>query len=430
MQKIDEKIDKMKVIYGNKELELPVLHGTEGADCVDIGTFEKELNLYTFDPAFVSTASCHSNITFIDGDKGILAHRGYTIEELAGHRTFLETFFLLFTGKNHSDSLEEFEQFKKTALDNMKIDDVTKSIISSFKKTDHPMAIVMAAFSNVAAKNCSNWNPIDSTLVRQTLIKLVGEFLACVIITYRFIKGKGLEIKMTPHFTETICLNLFDEEHFRSNKKLVESVFNTLFVLHADHEQNASTSTVRMVASTEVNPYASVVAGVAALWGPLHGGANEAVVNMLEGIQSAEEVPAFLEKVKNKEGKLMGFGHRVYKNYDPRAKLIKNTCDVVLETFQHVGDKDKLFIARELEKQAMADEYFTSRKLFPNVDFYSGIIYKALDVPTQFFTVMFAAARVAGWSAQMFEFYSESRKISRPRQLYTGLKVGSRSTNL
>ncbi len=418
-----QKFDKMKVVYGGKELELNVLHGTEGADCVDISPLERELNLYTFDPAFVSTASCHSNITFIDGDKGILAHRGYPIESLAGSRTFLETFFLLFTGKNHEDSYPEFELFKKTAIDNMKIDDITKLVITSFKKTDHPMAILMSAFSHIASKNCANWNPNEPELVRKTLIKIVGEFLACVITIYRFIKGKTLEIKMTPHFTETICLNMFDEEHFKSHKKIVENVFNKLFVLHADHEQNASTSTVRMVASTEVNPYASIVAGIAALWGPLHGGANEAVINMLEGIHSVDEVPSYLAKVKSKEVKLMGFGHRVYKNYDPRALLIKDTCDTVLETFQHVGDKEKLFIARELEKQAMADEYFTSRKLFPNVDFYSGIIYKALDVPTSFFTVMFAAARVAGWSSQMYEFYGEPRKISRPRQLYTGEKV-------
>lgn len=418
-----QKFDKMKVIYGNKELELPVLHGTEGADCVEISSFEKELNLYTFDPAFLSTASCHSKITFIDGDKGILAHRGYPIEALAGHRTFLETFFLLFTGKKHEDDYPNFEIFKKIAMDNLKIDEKTKSIITSFNKDDHPMAILMAAFSYIASKNCLSWNPNDLEQVRKTLIKISGEFLACVITVYRYIKGKSLEIKITPHFTETICLNMFDEEHFRANKKIVESVFNKLFVLHADHEQNASTSVLRITASTEVNPYASIVAGIATLWGPLHGGANEAVIDMLNGINSVEDVPSYIAKVKTKEVKLMGFGHRVYKNYDPRALLIKDTCDTVLETFQHVGEKEKLFIARELEKQAMNDEYFTSRKLFPNVDFYSGIIYKALDVPTQFFTAMFAGARVAGWCSQMYEFYSEPRKISRPRQLYIGEKI-------
>jgi citrate synthase len=416
--------NSVKVSYKGKELELNVLHGTEGPDCVDISPFEKDLHLFTFDPAFVATASCESKITFIDGDKGVLAHRGHLIENLTGETTLLELFFLLMTGKKKDEDIANFEPFKKIALDNLKIDESTVKIISSFKKTDHPMGILMAAFSNIAAKNSSKWNPSDVEAIRKTLVKLVGEFLACVIVVYRFVKGKSLEIKLTPHFTESICLNMFDEEDFRSHKKEVEDIINRLFVLHADHEQNASTSTVRMVASTEVNPYASVVAGIAALWGPLHGGANEAVVKMLDGIHSVEEIPSYLEKVKTKEVKLMGFGHRVYKNYDPRAKAIKKSCDAILDTFSAGGvEYEKLAIARELEKQAMADDYFTSRKLFPNVDFYSGIIYKALDIPTNFFTVMFAAARVTGWCAQMYEFYQHPRKISRPRQLYTGEKV-------
>ena len=332
------------------------------------------------------------------------------------------------TGKKKEEDIANFEPFKKIAIDNLKVEDSTIKVITSFKKTDHPMGILMAAFGHISAKHSSNWNPNDIELVRNTVIQLVGEFLACVIVIYRFIKGKSLDVKLTPHFTESICLNMFDEPHFKNHKKEVEDIINRLFVLHADHEQNASTSTVRMVASTEVNPYASVVAGIAALWGPLHGGANEAVVKMLDEIKSVEKIPAYLEKVKNKEVKLMGFGHRVYKNYDPRAKAIKKSCDAILDTFS-ANDKEsrkefeKLNIARELERQAMEDEYFTSRKLFPNVDFYSGIIYKALDIPTNFFTVMFAAARVTGWCAQMYEFYAGARKISRPRQLYTGEKV-------
>lgn len=417
-------MSKVKVDYKGKNIELNVLHGTEGPDCVDISPFEQELHLFTFDPAFVSTASCESKITFIDGDAGVLAHRGHLIENLTGHTTLLELFFLLMTGKKKEEDIDNFEPFKKIAIDNLKIEESTIKVITSFKNTDHPMGILMAAFGHIAAKNSAEWNPNNLETVRKTLIKLVGEFLACVITIYRFIKGKSLEVKLTPHFTESICLNMFDEPHFRSHKKEVEEIINRLFVLHADHEQNASTSTVRMVASTEVNPYASVVAGIAALWGPLHGGANEAVVKMLDGINSVNDIPAHLEKVKAKEVKLMGFGHRVYKNYDPRAKAIKTSCDAILDTFAAGGvEYEKLTIARELERQAMADDYFTSRKLFPNVDFYSGIIYKALDIPTNFFTVMFAAARVTGWCAQMYEFYSDARKISRPRQLYTGEKV-------
>ncbi|MFT4967241.1 MAG: citrate synthase [Candidatus Deianiraeaceae bacterium] len=417
-------MQNIKVTYNKKEIELDIMHGTEEPSCVDISKFEKELKLFTFDPAFVSTASCESKITFIDGDKGVLAHRGHLIEDLAGNLTLLELFFLLMTGKKKEEDMDAFDPFKKITIDNLKIDNSTVKIISSFKQTDHPMGILMAAFSNIAAKNSTDWNPSDIKSVHNNLLKLVGEFLACVIVIYRFIKGKSLEIKLTPHFTESICFNMFDDPEFKSHKKEVEDVINRLLVLHADHEQNASTSTVRMVASTEVNPYASIVSGVAALWGPLHGGANESVVKMLDDIRSVEEIPAYLERVKNKEVKLMGFGHRVYKNYDPRAKVIKKSCDAILDAFSASGKEyDKLKIARELEKQAMADEYFTSRKLFPNVDFYSGIIYKALDIPTNFFTVMFAAARVTGWCAQMYEFYSGPRKISRPRQLYTGEKV-------
>lgn len=414
----------MKVEYKGKVLELNVLHATEGQDCVDISSLEREFNLFTFDPAFVSTASCQSKITFIDGDKGILAHRGHLIENLSGNMTLLELFFLLMTGKKKEEDIDNFEPFKKIAIDNLKLDESTKKIIMSFDKNDHPMGILMAAFSSIAAKHSSSWDPSNVENVRKGLIKIVGQFLACVIAIYRFIKGKSLEIKLTPHFTESICLNMFDEDHFRKHKKEVEDIINRLFVLHADHEQNASTSTVRMVASTEVNPYASIVAGVAALWGPLHGGANEAVIKMLDGIKSVKDIPTYLEKVKNKEVKLMGFGHRVYKNYDPRARVIKKSCDDILDAFSAGGmEYTQLEIARELEIQAMADEYFTSRKLFPNVDFYSGIIYRALDVPTNFFTVMFAAARVTGWCTQMYEFYSGPRKISRPRQLYDGEKI-------
>ena len=417
-------MSKMKVSYSGKEIDFEVLQATEGQNCVDVSTIEKEFGIFTFDPAFVSTASCQSKITFIDGENGVLAHRGHLIENLTGNSTLLELFFLLMTGKTKEEDIENFEPFKKIAIDNLKVDETTKTLISSFQKTDHPMGILMAVFSEISARKSQNWHPDDLENVRKNLIQIVGEFLACVVVVYRFIKGKSLEVKLTPHFTESICLNMFDEPEFRTHKKEVEDAINRLFVLHADHEQNASTSTVRIVASTEVNPYASIVSGIAALWGPLHGGANEAVVKMLDGINSIEEIPSYLEKVKNKEVKLMGFGHRVYKNYDPRAKAIKKSCDDILDTFSASGKEfAKLKIARELEKQAMADEYFTSRKLFPNVDFYSGIIYKALDIPTNFFTVMFAAARVTGWCAQMYEFYQHPRKISRPRQLYTGEKV-------
>lgn len=413
----------IQVSHNGKTINLNILSATEGSSCVDISSLEKEFSLYTFDPAFMSTASCESKITFIDGDKGILAHRGYTIESLFGNTTFLELFFLLMTGKKKAESVDEFHKFRDIALANLKVSDSAINVLKSFNKNDHPMAMLMAMFANVAASH-TKWNPHDIEQIKDDLIIAFGEFLGCLILVYRYIKGKSLDIKKTEHFTETLCLNMFDEPHFRKHKDDIESVINKLFVLHADHEQNASTSTVRMVASTEVSPYAAIVSGIAALWGPLHGGANEAVINMLSGIQSVDDVKSYIEKVKTKEVKLMGFGHRVYKNYDPRAKLIKQSCDFVLDVFS--GDNEesgKLSIARKLEETALNDEYFTSRKLFPNVDFYSGIIYKALDVPTQFFTAIFAAARIAGWCAQMYEFYSDSRKISRPRQLYIGNKI-------
>lgn len=415
----------MKVSYEGKAIDLDILAAAEGASCVDISPLEKEFGLYTFDPAFMSTASCESKITFIDGDKGILAHRGYTIESLFGNTTFFELFFLLMTGKTKAESIDEFHEFRDLALENLKVSDSAINVLKSFNKNDHPMAMLMAMFSNVAASH-TKWNPSNAEQIQKDLVAVFGEFLGCLVLVYRYIKGKSLEIKKTGHFTETLCVNMFDEPHFRKHKEEIEAVINKLFVLHADHEQNASTSTVRMVASTDVTPYAAVVAGVAALWGPLHGGANEAVIKMLAGIKSVGDVKSYIEKVKTKEVKLMGFGHRVYKNYDPRAKLIKQSCDLVLDVFSESNEEaEKLAIARELEKTALNNEYFTSRKLFPNVDFYSGIIYKALGVPTQFFTAMFAAARIAGWCAQMYEFYSGPRKISRPRQLYIGNGVHS-----
>lgn len=403
----------MNLSYNGKTIELKILQATEGTNCIDISALEKEFGLYTFDPAFISTASCQSKITFIDGDKGVLAHRGYRIESLFGNTTFLELFFLLMTGKKKAESVDEFHNFRDIALNNLKVSESAIDVLKSFKKTDHPMAMLMAMFSNEATQHSTN-----------DLVKMFGEFLGCAILVYRYIKGKTLEIQKTDHFTETLCLNMFDESHFRKHKAELEDIVNKLFVLHADHEQNASTSTVRMVASTDVSPYASIVSGVAALWGPLHGGANEAVINMLNEIDSVSDVKHYIERVKTKEVKLMGFGHRVYKNYDPRAKLIKQSCDFVLDVFSNdSSESEKLAIARMLEKNALEDDYFVSRKLFPNVDFYSGIIYKSLEIPTQFFTVMFAMARIAGWCAQINEFYNEPRKISRPRQLYTGKKV-------
>ncbi len=413
----------MKLSYNSKTIDLPIHEATEGLPCVDISNIEKEFGVYTFDPAFMSTASCESKITFIDGDKGVLAHRGYAIESLFGNTTFLELFFLLMTGSKKAESVDEFHRFRDIALNNLQVSQSTVNVLKSFKTTDHPMSMLMGMFSHISAFH-TKWNPDNAKQTQDDLTAAFGEFLGCIVLIYRYIKGKTLEIKKTNHFTETLCLNMFDESHFKTHKKELEDVINKLFVLHADHEQNASTSTVRMVASTDVSPYAAIVAGVAALWGPLHGGANEAVINMLAGINSVKDVASYIEKVKTKEVKLMGFGHRVYKNYDPRAKLIKQSCDSVLDIFSKDNKEgEKLAIARALEQAALQDDYFVSRKLFPNVDFYSGIIYKALDIPPQFFTAMFAAARIAGWCSQMNEFYSEPRKISRPRQLYIGKKV-------
>ena len=406
---------------GDKNVELPVHSGTLGPPCIDIGKLYKETGQFTYDPGFMSTASCRSAITYIDGDAGVLMYRGYPIEQLAKHSSFLEVSYLLMNGE--LPGKDEFAKFEHEVTHHTMMHEAFRTFLYGFRHDAHPMAMLTGMLGSLAAFYHGDLNLEDPEQRRLAAIRLIAKVPTLSSLIYRH--GKGLPANAPD--TSLDYVSRFLKQTFESadgkydlNPNVVKAL-DLLFILHADHEQNASTSTVRLVGSTGANPYVCVAAGVAALWGPAHGGANEAVLQMLNEIGRPEDVGKAIVKAKDKESgfRLMGFGHRVYKNFDPRATIIREMCHKVLAD---LGVNDPLLeVAMRLEEAALKDDYFIQRKLYPNVDFYSGIIYKALKIPTEMFTVMFAIARTAGWISHWLEQLNDpENKIGRPRQIYTG----------
>jgi citrate synthase len=396
--------------------EFPITDGTiRATDLRNIKVSDDDFGLMTYDPAFMNTASCRSAITYLDGDNGVLRYRGYPIEQLAAESTFLEVAWLLIHGE--LPSAAEMESFNKDIADRMSVDPSVGASIKAYRQDAHPMGVLEAGFGQLSTLN-PEAKEVESDPERMdALYNTIAKMPTIGGLAFRHNQGKDPVAPDPSLDYSTNILKMFFGADYNPDPRLVRAL-DILLILHADHEQNCSTSTVRSVGSSQVDPYSAVAAGIAALYGPLHGGANEAVLVMLREIGSKDNVPEFVEKVKNREALLMGFGHRVYKNYDPRATIIKKACD---DVFEVTGVNPLLEIAVELEKTALSDDFFVQRKLYPNVDFYSGLIYEALGIPSEMFTVMFAIGRAPGWVAQWLEMINDKeQKISRPRQVYVG----------
>ncbi len=410
--------DSAKLILGEMEIELPVIEGTEKEKAIDISKLRAQTGFITYDNGLGNTGACLSNITFIDGEKGILKHRGYTIENLCEKSSFLEVSYLLFNNKLPSES--ELADLKNKIKEGSKVPEGIKTLIKSFPKDAHPMGITSAAMVALSGHYPHLLDQDLTDAQKQEIFPLMlGQLKTIAAAVYRHGQGKDfIEPDSSLDYTSDFLYMMTGE---KPNPDVAKSL-DVLLILHADHEQNCSASTVRVVGSSKANLFASISSGIDALWGPLHGGANQAVLEMLDAIQAdGGGYEKFIAKAKDKEDpfRLMGFGHRVYKNFDPRAKVIKGYCDTILEKL-NVQDP-LLDIAKGLETTALSDEYFAARKLFPNVDFYSGIIYKALGIPTNMFTVMFALGRQPGWIAQWKEMIeADGMRITRPRQIYQG----------
>jgi citrate synthase len=407
--------------FDGKKYEFPVIVGSENEAAIDIEKLRALTGAITLDPGYKNSGSCKSDITFLDGEEGILRYRGYAIEDLAEKADFLEVAFLVIFGELPTKvQLEQFENdIRKYTL----VNEEMKNIIDGFPKTAHPMGVLSALTSALTAFNPKVVNVENEKEMYEAVCKTMGKFLVIATWTYRKMMGYPLNYyDNTQGYVENFMQLMFKlpTGPYTANKTVVDAL-DKLFILHADHEQNCSTSTVRIVGSSHAGLFASISAGVSALWGPLHGGANQAVLEMLEEIQKdGGDAAKYMAKAKDKDDpfRLMGFGHRVYKNFDPRARIIKKAADEVLRT---LGVDDPILnIAKQLEEAALVDEYFVSRKLYPNVDFYSGIIYRALGIPTDMFTVMFAIGRLPGWIAQWKEMRINKEPIGRPRQVYTG----------
>lgn len=402
-------------------LELPVLSGTLGPSVVDIRALYSGSGYFTYDPGYTSTGACESKITFIDGEKGILLHRGYPIGELAEQSDFLEVAYLLLRGELPNET--EAKDFVDTITRHTMVHEQINYLYRGFRRDAHPMAVMIGVVGALAAFYHDATDIGDSTHRMIASHRLIAKMPTIAAMAYKYAVGQPFVYPRNDlTYTENFLHMLFAVpcEEYKINPVQARAM-DRILILHADHEQNASTSTVRLAGSSGANPYACIAAGIATLWGPAHGGANEAVVRMLEEIPTVEQIPEYIARAKDKNDpfRLMGFGHRVYKNYDPRATVLRETCSEVLDDLGI--DDDKLKIAVELEKIALNDEYFIERKLYPNVDFYSGLILKALGIPPELFTVIFALARTVGWVAQWNEMIEDpSQKIGRPRQLYTG----------
>ncbi|MBT8111294.1 MAG: citrate synthase [Gammaproteobacteria bacterium] len=407
---------------GGNEMELPIRTGTAGPDVIDIGALYKTKGVFTYDPGFVSTGSCESDITFIDGEKGVLMYRGYPVEQLAEHSSFLEVSYLLLHGDLPTAS--EIEKFEQTIRRHTMLNEGMLNFFKGFRYDAHPMAMLSAVVGSMSAYY---HNVMDASNPEHRDIfahRILAKLPTIAAAAYKLNIGQPFIYPRNDlNYSENLLHMLFavPAEPYEIDEVASEAL-DLLFILHADHEQNCSTSTVRMAGSSGANPYSAIAAGISALWGPAHGGANEAVLEMLEQIGDTSQIKKYVEKAKDKSDpfRLMGFGHRVYKNFDPRATIIQDMCHKVLQRLDR-KDTPLFDLAQELEQVALKDDYFIEKNLYPNVDFYSGIIYKALGIPTSMFTVMFALGRSVGWAAHWREMIADpAAKIARPRQLYTG----------
>jgi citrate synthase len=407
---------------GDKSVEFPVYDGSEGPSVIDISKLYSETDYFTYDSGFLSTAACESKITYIDGDAGILRYRGYDIDVLAEKSDFLEVAQLLLYGELPNP--QQKTDFVRTITNHTMVHEQLHFLFRGFPRASHPMAIMVGAAASLSA---FYHDSLDINVAEQRELaayRMIAKMPTMAAMAYKYSVGMPFIYPQNDMgFSENFLHMMFATpcEKYKVNPVLARAM-DKILILHADHEQNASTSTVRMAGSSGANPFACIGAGIASLWGPAHGGANEAVINMLREIGDVKHIPEFIKKVKDKQSgiKLMGFGHRVYKNYDPRAKVLNKTCQEVLAELGKI-DEPLLKIAIELERIALSDEYFIERKLYPNVDFYSGIIYRAMGIPSKMFTVLFAVARTVGWIAQWKEMMEDPKnKIGRPRQLYTG----------
>jgi citrate synthase len=406
----------------NKSTTLPLLGGTLGPQVADIRKLYGDLGIFTFDPGYGATASCESTITYIDGDAGVLLYRGYPIEQLAEKSSFLEISYLLLNGD--LPNAAQYEEFRKGVTYHTMLHEQLRRFFDGFRRDAHPMAVMCGVVGALAAFYHDNLDINDARQREIAAFRLIAKVPTIAAWAYKYSIGQPFmyprnDLSYAENFL--YMLNAVPAEPWVNNPILARAM-DRIMILHADHEQNASTSTVRLAGSTGANPFACIAAGIAALWGPAHGGANEAVLKMLGEIGHPKNIPAFISEVKDKNShtKLMGFGHRVYKNFDPRAKIMKETCHEVLAELG-IKDEPLLDMAMEMERIALSDDYFVSRKLYPNVDFYSGIILKAMGIPTHMFTVLFAVARTVGWVSQWKELIEDpSQRIGRPRQVYSG----------
>jgi citrate synthase len=407
----------------DKVIDLPVKEGTIGPAVVDIGKLYAQTGMFTYDPGFTSTANCSSKITYIDGEEGVLLYRGYPIEQLAEHGDFLETCHLLLYGE--LPTARQKADFDYRVTRHTMVHEQMARFFQGFRRDAHPMAVMVASVGALSAFYHDSTDISDPTQRMIASMRMIAKIPTLAAMAYKYTIGQPFvypknDLDYTSNFLR-MCFAVPCEEY--KVNPILSRALDRIFILHADHEQNASTSTVRIAGSSGANPFACIAAGIACLWGPAHGGANEAALAMLSDIGTVDKIPDFIKRVKDKnsEVRLMGFGHRVYKNYDPRAKIMQKMCHAVLAETGH-GDDPMLKVALELEKIALSDQYFIDRKLYPNVDFYSGITLKAMGFPTSMFTVLFAVARTVGWISQWSEMIEDpQQKIGRPRQLYTGV---------
>jgi citrate synthase len=405
-----------------REYILPLKQATQGPEAVDIGRFFRDSGYFTYDPGFMSTASCQSSITYLDGDQGVLLYRGYPIEQLAEHSSFIEVAYLMLYGR--LPAREELDNFTYIISHHTMLNETLKNFFNGFYHDAHPMAIMVGVVGSLSAFYHDSIDISDPLCREIAAHRLISKMPTIAAASYkRSIGEPQIYPENNLSYTGNLLHMMFSVpcEKFEIDP-VAEKALDMIFILHADHEQNASTSTVRLAGSSGANPFACIAAGIAALWGPAHGGANEAVLNMLKEIGNVEHIPRYLQRAKDRDDpfRLMGFGHRVYKNYDPRARIIRKMCHEVLRKLCK-GDDPIFELALRLEEIALSDDYFIERKLYPNVDFYSGLIYQALRIPTKMFTVMFAIARTVGWVAQWMEMIGEEKqRIGRPRQLYVG----------
>ncbi|MBW8814476.1 MAG: citrate (Si)-synthase [Caulobacterales bacterium] len=412
--------DTAKIQVDGKTVDLPVMKGTDGPNVIDIRKIYAEADVFTYDPGFTSTASCESKITFIDGDKGVLLHRGYPIDQLAEESSFLEVCYLLLHGE--LPSAPQYAEFESNIIHHTMLHEQFDRFFQGFRRDAHPMAIMVGAVGALSAFYHDSTNINDPEQRMISAHRMIAKMPTIAARAFKYFRGQPFvyprnDLNYAENFLR-MCFSVPAEE-WVPNPVLTRAM-DRIFILHADHEQNASTSTVRSAGSSGANPFACIAAGIACLWGPAHGGANEEALNMLAEIGSVDRIPEYVQGVKDRRYRLMGFGHRVYKNYDPRAKVMQKTCHEVLAEVGHQDDP-LLKVAVELEKIALSDPYFVERKLYPNVDFYSGITLRALGFPAEMFTVLFSLARTVGWIAQWKEMIEDpAYKISRPRQIYTG----------